>query len=401
MTRPAPTTCRFRLRIASFREISLVLLLALVAAANLVRAQDAGTGGKDGEKEKSPPPSSAEDPGSVTVEVEESKPEAVEIPELPPDQLPPRTRTAPDPRKDQYLRKKVYVEIAETIEPEAGGEVIPEHPVVDEYLEEYFRRAGFEVVPAARDASYRITGAVRVVFDQTLVFRGQTIGWKYYGGGKVSVAGVDGVELEEIPVPDTSRAGAKDEATTARDLLRFIAKSLHDRLFLRGTVFGEKEIAGLLDGLLVDPLEADDPLTVEAIIEGIADFGLRAVPLALEALTDTRSVLAASRWPGLDDPARLRVYHVADKVLEEIFQKVSRMSLDSSPDERYVIIRGWENEWRRFCPPFRESPVYKRWLAVLEARREAAAKAAEESAEESAETKKVRDGVEKTKVEER
>ena len=72
------------------------------------------------------------------------------------------------------------------------------------------------------------------------------------------------------------------------------------------------------------------------------------------------------RW---DDPAlkegvaaRLRVYHAADKALEEIFQKVSRMKPEITPDDpeherlRRRILRGWENEWKRFCKPLAESP---------------------------------------------
>ena len=52
--------------------------------------------------------------------------------------------------------------------------------------------------------------------------------------------------------------------------------------------------------------------------------------------------------------------------IEEIFQKVSRMSLDigaSTSDDmklRRVILRGWEAEWRRFCKTYRDSPNAKK-----------------------------------------
>ena len=82
------------------------------------------------------------------------------------------------------------------------------------------------------------------------------------------------------------------------------------------------------------------------------------MPYMLEALSDTRSVLMRSNYPGLNEKNRsaLKVFHIADKVLEEIFQKVSRMGLETTAKGRFRVMKGWEHEWRRFCPPFRDSP---------------------------------------------
>jgi hypothetical protein len=66
--------------------------------------------------------------------------------------------------------------------------------------------------------------------------------------------------------------------------------------------------------------------------------------------------MVKAAYPGLKVPTDLKIYHLADKTLEEIFQKVSRMELKTPPQLRFYIIAGWENEWRRFCKPFRESP---------------------------------------------
>jgi hypothetical protein len=65
---------------------------------------------------------------------------------------------------------------------------------------------------------------------------------------------------------------------------------------------------------------------------------------------------------------------MADKVLEEIFQKVSRMSLETDARTRLVIVKGWENEWARFCPSF----------AALQARQREAQAARKATAEATA-----------------
>jgi len=327
-------------------------------------------------QEKESPANEEEAPPRIEIVEEGGAP--VDIPPLPASELPKRTRVPPDPAREQLRRGKVYVEIDEAIEPKSGEEVRPEFLVVDEYVEEYFRRAGWEVIEDGAGAEYRVTGRARAVFDQELVFRGTVLGWKYYGAVQVSIVDRDGREVEAITIPDTTREGVKDEPTAARDLLRLLAKLVHDKIFFTSSIFGGRKAVSLIESLTIDPLEAEAPLAVEEVIERLADLGLEAVPVLLEALTDNRVVLAESRWPGLVDPAQLRVYHAADKALEEIFQKVSRMRLETTPDERFWIIRGWENEWRRFCPPFRDSPVYARFLATLRERRAAAEKAKRE-----------------------
>ena len=102
----------------------------------------------------------------------------------------------------------------------------------------------------------------------------------------------------------------------------------------------------------------DAVATTEGVIARLADRGLAVVPYMLEALSDTRPVVMPSSYPGLSEENRseLTVSHIADKVLEEIFQKISRMSLATTEKERFRIMSGWEQEWRRFCPPFRDSP---------------------------------------------
>ena len=102
----------------------------------------------------------------------------------------------------------------------------------------------------------------------------------------------------------------------------------------------------------------DSALTTEDVIARLVARGLSIVPYMLEALADTRSVVMRSSYPGLNEKNRseLKVFHIADKVLEEIFQKVSRMGLATTAKGRFRIMKGWEHEWRRFCPPLRNSP---------------------------------------------
>ena len=281
------------------------------------------------------------------------------VPEIPRDQLPSRTRKPPDPKTNQYVLGKVYIRIGERVRLMKGAEYVPKVPVVTEYLSEYFRRAGYDVVPTAATADYRVEGSMRADYKTVLKFRDEIVAWKY--GGSVTVQVFEGErQREEITVPDVYRENAKNETSCVLDLRRYMAKTLHDKLFSEGKVFPQLETIGLLRQLSVDPLEAEKPVSGNEIIARLADIGLPAVPYLLETLTDTRTVLAATEYPGLENLDDLKSHHVADKALEEIFQKISRMNLKTNSHQRFVIIRGWENEWRRFCPPFRESPQYKR-----------------------------------------
>ena len=116
--------------------------------------------------------------------------------------------------------------------------------------------------------------------------------------------------------------------------------------------------------IVIRTRRGDAPLTTEQVVSRLADIGFPAVPYLLDAMTDERVVRLDSDYPGLKgrNLEDLRVYHIADKALEEIFQKVSRMGLDVTADDvehhrlRRVILLGWENEWRRFAKAFRESP---------------------------------------------
>ncbi|MCZ6795433.1 MAG: hypothetical protein O7J95_17660 [Planctomycetota bacterium] len=302
------------------------------------------------------------------------KPGAPVIPELPRDQLPPRTRAKPDPKK-QYVKETVYVKVAETARARRGKAYTPRVPVIQQYLGEYFRRAGYPVVSSAESADYRVEGSFETAFLKVITFREQVIAWKYRGKVTLQVLGRQGRVAQKIDVPEYTRDSVKDEKSCILDMRRYFAKELYDEMFNEGPVFANKPVAGLLAALNVDPLEAEEPLSGNEIIQRLADVGLPAVPYLLEAMTDTGDVLAETEYPGLARLEDLKVYHVADKVLEEIFQKVSRMDLATDDYRRLIITLGWENEWRRFCPPFRDSPSYKRRLereARQRARQEAA-----------------------------
>ena len=310
--------------------------------------------------------------------VTETKRRVPVIPLIPRDQLPRQTRVRPDPRVEQYRKGKVYVRVAEKVGPMKGEEYEPEVPVIQNYLKEYFRRAGYDIASKTQKAIYRIEGTFDANFLDVLTFRGETIAWKYRGGVKLEVRDSADRVLEKVEIPDYDRENVKDEKTCVLDMRRYLAKALHDKLFEKGKIFTDKKVVKLVENLLVDPLEADDLLTGDEIIARLADMGFPAVSYLLEALTDDRTVLAATNYPGLQKLDDLKVYHVADKALEEIFQKISRMDIRSDKDKRYIITLGWENEWRRFCPPFRDSPEHKlrmKRAAARRARKEAEARA--------------------------
>ena len=303
----------------------------------------------------------AERTKAVTKQEEPLKP-------LPPKDLPPQTRPKPDPQKTQFLREPVFVHVEERAKPSVGEAFTPKVPVVENYLQEYLRRAGHPVVSRQEDASYRVEGNVQAEFNKKLTVLGRVEGYKYGGSSAVRVLASDGRELEKFEIPQVFQASSRSEQDALLQFERYMAKVVWENLFGRGAVLGNPKVVSLVSALAIEgPPPAPDavdtePLTTETIISSLVGMGLEAVPYLLDALTDDRIVRIESKYPGLkgrnlDD---LRIYHIADKALEEIFQKVSRMNLDTSEVQRVrLVLPGWESEWRRFCKPFRESPRRK------------------------------------------
>ena len=281
------------------------------------------------------------------------------------DRLPPRTRVPPDASRDQYVRDAVFVRIGEVIISSKGEEILPEVQVVDTYLQEYLRRAGFTIAASPEESRYRIEGEAFSEHYKDLKVQGQTVAYKVRADCSAAVLSREGEELEAFEIPAVYRENVKSEESAFLHLRRYVAKLLWDRLRADGGVFSDPEVTRLVTALCVTPPAAVAstpehavPATTEGVIARLADRGLPVVPYMLEALSDTRPVVMPSSYPGLSEENRseLTVCHIADMVLEEIFQKVSRMSLAITAKERFRIISGWEQEWRRFCPPFRDSP---------------------------------------------
>jgi len=325
------------------------------------------------EPAKASPATPAKDGEPVTEEKKLGK--------LPEKDLPPLTRRKPDPDRDQFQRFSVHVKVTETLQASKGQVGPAAVPVVENYLSEYFRRAGHPVTSTPKGATYVVEGSVEVLFHSTLTLLESTIGWKYHGGGAVEVKDFTGKVIEKFEVPELHEESGRSEEIACLDFERHMAKLLWDNLLQQSQVFTNTEARDLIGSLSSqgatratsgskDPSdEIDDRLlTTEDVVRRLADIGFPAVPYLLEALDDERVVLIPSDYPGLrgNDPSKLRAFHVADKALEEVFQKVSRMSLDigttTSEDIklRRVILKGWEAEWRRFCKPYRESPKAKK-----------------------------------------
>lgn len=279
---------------------------------------------------------------------------------LPRDRLPPRTRVPPDPEKAQFQRDAVFVRVGEVIVSSKGETILPDVQVVDTYLQEYLRRAGFRIVTRPGEARYRVEGDLQSEYDKDLKVQGRTVAYKVRAECSFFVLDREGNELESFDIPEVYQENVRSEESAFLQLRRYVAKLAWDRLRQQGEVLGDPGVARLLTSLCLEGASprGEPPTTAEGVIEELVDRGLEVVPFMIEALTDTRSVLAPSSYPGFTEERRgeLKVYHVADKVLEEIFQKVSRMSLETPPEGRFRIMTGWEQEWRRFCPPFRESP---------------------------------------------
>ncbi len=296
---------------------------------------------------------------------ENSRIEEGPIPEIPKDQLPPLTGKPPDPAREQYRRETVWVSIDERVQPKDPPAYTPSSPVLEIYISEYFRRAGFQVASRPEDAEYLIQGSFRAKYLKDMTFLDQALAHEYSGDVNLTVRGKREEELENVEVQDFLKVGIlsrkdrekePDEALIT-DMRRHLAKIVWERLYYTGKVFADKEIPILISSLASDDLESEAPLQADHAIKALVARRLEAVPYLLEALSDERMVRVNARYPGLtiQNADSLRIYHIADKALEEIFQKVSRMNLETPANLRFLIIRGWENEWKRFCPSFRES----------------------------------------------
>lgn len=278
------------------------------------------------------------------------------IPELAADQLPKRTRARPDPAKSQVELDAIHVTIVEMAQTMAGKRYTPQTRVVQNYLGEYLRRAGYRIVENPAKARYRVSGKISTIFDTELILRNKIIAWKYAGTITAKLQDANGKVLQEIDIPEVFRLNVKSEKSAIWDLRRFLAHIIYSEICLKGAELTNGRIVKLIESLAVDSFDQVEDIEASAVVEKLAGHGLEAVPYLLQALTDTRTVMVKAAYPGLKVPTDLKIYHLADKTLEEIFQKVSRMELKTPPQLRFYIIAGWENEWRRFCKPFRESP---------------------------------------------
>jgi len=290
----------------------------------------------------------------------------VQIPEIPADKLPPRSAPPPDPAREQYRREKVHLRISERVKPKERPVYDPDVRVLENYLAEYFRRAGFEVV-APEEAQYRIEGHYEARFHSAIVFKEQTIAHKYVGSARVRVLGKKGKgtegDLEVVEVPEFFADGIQspdtpEERVAVLEMRRRLAKVIWERLYHTGKTFAHPEVPRLITSLTVDNPEAEVPVRADDVLQALVSKRFQAVPYLIEALSDEREVRVEAKYPGLTlaNLDKLRVHHLADKALEEIFQKVSRMDLQTPTRARFRIIKGWEKEWERFCPPYRESP---------------------------------------------
>jgi hypothetical protein len=281
---------------------------------------------------------------------------------IPSDRLPARTSPPPDPASDRYVRGKASVRIEEMLEPKDGPAFAPPTPILRLYLEKYLARAGWAPAADPAGADLRIEGSFRAKYAGSEVVLEKPIAHRYEGTISLAVLGKGGEDLDRVEVPDFPKVwilkdGEPEDERVILDLRRQLAKVVWEHLASGGKAFADAEVHGLLASLAADDSVREAPVQGDDVVKALAAKRLAAVPFLLDALTDERPVKVNAHYPGLtaSNSERLRVYHIADKALEEIFQKVSRLALDTPAKGRFLVIRGWEKEWARFCPPFREA----------------------------------------------
>ena len=144
------------------------------------------------------------------------------IPRLPAEQLPKRTRVRPDPAKSQVELDAIHVSTEEMAQTMDGKRYIPQTRVVENYLSEYLRRAGYRILENPAKARYRISGRISTIFDTELILRNKIIAWKYSGSIVVKLRDINGKVLQEITIPEVFRLNVKNEKSAIWDLRRYL-----------------------------------------------------------------------------------------------------------------------------------------------------------------------------------
>ena len=224
------------------------------------------------------------------------------IPRLAAEQLPKQTRSRPDPAKSQVELDTIHVDIEEMAQTMDGTRYTPGTRVVQNYLEEYLRRAGYRVLKEAAKARYRIRGKISTIFDKELILQKRIIAWKYAGSVVVDLLDANAKVLQKVSIPEVFRLNVKNEKSAIWDLRRYLSHLIYSKICLEGKVLGNNEIFGLIESLAVDSFDREEDVEAGEVIEKLADQGLSTVPYLLHALTDTRPVMANAKYPNLRFP---------------------------------------------------------------------------------------------------
>ena len=97
------------------------------------------------------------------------------------EDLPPVTRAPPDPQDDKHELFPVFVRIGEVYLPADGDPIIPKKHIIEPYLQEYMRRAGYRVVKSEAEAKYRVEGSFETEFESTMRVQGRVVAYKVRG----------------------------------------------------------------------------------------------------------------------------------------------------------------------------------------------------------------------------
>src|SRR6185503_7907703 len=143
----------------------------------------------------------------------------------------------------------------------------------------------------------------------------------------------------QIPPEEAKKKGEEEDTRAVVQMRRLLAKTIWESLYHRGATLGDPEIPALISSFSQDDPDSEAPVLARDILKSLIAKRFAAVPYLLDALTDERPVRVAAQYPGLSaiNADKLRIYHLADKALEEIFQKVSRLDLETQPKARFRI----------------------------------------------------------------
>ena len=253
-------------------------------------------------------------------------------------------------------RGTFFVSITETLQERDSLEAVPtERNIASELITRKLMLHGFLLAESKEEARYLIEGSLKCKWNQLLTFkfrqREEILEYQYEAEFLCALTDTtqpetDGdptksLRLERVDIPFQKNGRQKDNLAKI-DIRRLVGTTVGDRI-VNGRLLGSKKFTLLRDALG----DVYEERSANKIVSEMHELGQVAVPYLLDMLTDDRPVKVSASYLDLEEWNKdaFRYYHVADLALEEILERHSGLSLDSSEDYRLRVRLAWTWAW--------------------------------------------------------